>query len=132
MRATLALLLTYLCVNAGVLTVTWNPSLSTNAAGYYLYGSTNSASFAKPIFKFDCGTNCAAVIEGSNTNIFLAVTAYGSTTNVAESDRSNILPVMFMGAGPTNLAVMVVDYISVIGTTNWQPIGSFRLRISPP
>lgn len=131
--AILILLLCCLRLWAGNLALAFSPSPSTNVAGYYLYGQTNGFDVAKansaPI-KLNLGTNTQVSFTTTNsTSWWFAATAY--LTNGLESDFSNILPVQFP-PGPTNLAVLVPQYIATLTATNWQDIGFFRVRIGPP
>ena len=60
------------------------------------------------------------------------MTAYGQDgTNRIESDLSNVLSLQF-AKPPTNFYYLVPQYIATLGSTNWQDLGFFRLKIGMP
>ena len=120
---------------AGGITLAFDPSLGTNSGGYYLYGQTNGFDanptnlHSSPLV-MDLGTNTeVSFIVTNSAKWWFAVTAHDP--NGLESDVSNILPVYF-SPPPTNLMVLVPQYIATLVGTNWQDIGFFRVRLGPP
>ena len=113
----------------------WNASPDgTNVGGYFLYGSTNQAWLVttNTQIKVDAGTNTQCSIANTNAGQwYFTVTAYPAGTNYNESGPSNILPVYFTRP-PPNFYVLVPQYTATLGSTNWQDLGYFRLKIGPP
>ena len=138
MKTFLILLLLPLAIAANAATVTfgWDPSPSTNAAGYTFYASTNNFAIGwstnSPV-KVDAGTNTIFTLSCTNAgHWYFSVTAYGQDgTNRIESDLSNVLSLQF-AKPPTNFYYLVPQYTATLGSTNWMDLGFFRLKIGMP
>ena len=118
-----------------IVTFAWTASPDgTNVGGYFLYGSpmVTFLGTTNAQVKVDAGTNTQCSIANTNAGQwYFGVTAYPIGTNYNESVLSNILPVYF-ARPPANFYFLVPQYIATLGSTNWQDLGYFRLKIGPP
>lgn len=141
MRTVLVSILLLLFVPFGIaqkITLTWEPSPSTNAAGYRLYGDQGHIDWTQPLVKIDTGTNRIVTVDNVKPGVWhFMATAYAPMTNsdntvvMIESDPSEEL-LVDVPAPPTNLMTVAVQWIGTLASTNWQDIGFFRLKIGPP
>jgi hypothetical protein len=133
------ILLLTLAINsclAGTVTLQWDASVSTNVAGYKLFASTNllnNTNYTKANVIVDVGTNLIASVSTDKVGTwYFGAVAYGySGTNKVESNLSNILPLTWP-APPANAVMLVPQYIETLGSTNWQDLGFFRLKLGMP
>jgi len=116
---------------AAAVTLEWDPSPDAWVAGYRLYASTNSATqhqLTNALVKVNCGTNTSCTISNltGGRDYYFVATAY--TADGQESLPSNevIYRVPFP---PPVLRTVYVEWTGVLGATNWQDVGFFRLRM---
>ena len=126
------LLLSAVTVHAGIITLAWDPSSSTNAIGYFIYAGTN-APFCSTNYtvKVDAGTNLTCTVS----NIVPGLWTFAATardTNGLESDFSNTVTAEIPLPAPGNFRTVVLQYSGTILSTNWQDMGFFRIKSGTP
>ncbi len=132
----LGALLAATAARAGTVTLAWDPSPDASVAGYFIYAATNdlaATNLAAAPIRVDARTNTVCSVDVTNAGLWTFVaTAYALTgTNRIESDPSNQVSVRFPWP-PARMAVLVPQYAATLGSTNWQDLGFFRLKLGLP
>lgn len=111
--------------------LTWNPSVTPGVTNYVILGHTNaipdSASSTNVLIAANTGTNLSVSVASLTTGMWF-FRALAEKDGV-RSDLSNQVQ-MEVPALPTGLHTVTIEYLPTLNTTNWSPVGLFRLKIN--